>query len=141
MLTLTVLHTNIFVNITFVILNLYCVMLQRYNYIRINQVIKKHKSFEENKIKLIKTELKEKDGLLKEHVYTLKCIGKKKEIKTLDELLENASLERLKQIKTILEDIKEQEKEYDFCPGLIHSSTFFEEKNKNYCLTISRSKQ
>ena len=117
---LTILYTNIFVDIPFIILNLYCIMLQRYNYIRINQVINKHKIFEKNKIKLIKTELKEKDSLLKEHVYILECIGKKKEIKTLDELLENAPIERLRQIKKLLEDISEQEKKYDFCPDLIY---------------------
>lgn len=125
----------------FILLNLYCIMLQRYNYIRINQTINKHKLFQENKIKLIKNEIKEKDSLLKEHTYSFGIIGKKQKEKTLDELLENASLERLKQIKILLENMSQQEKLYYYCPNLIYSSTYFEEKNKNYCLRISRSKQ
>ena len=140
-LTATVLYINPVFNTIFVILNLYCIMLQRYNYIRINKTIRKHKIFEENKICKIKTELKEKDNLLKEYIYTFGLVGKNKKIKTIDQLLENASLERLKQIKIILEDISNKEKIYEKYPNLIYSSTIFEEKNKNYCLKISRNKQ
>lgn len=45
------------IQIPFIILNLYCLMLQRYNYIRINNIIKKYEDIENKKINNIKDEI------------------------------------------------------------------------------------
>lgn len=84
------------------VMNIYCIMLQRYNCIRINQLIEKMAPRYEKQKDAIKEELIEKDSLLLEHSY--KIIDKKeKEISVnFEDLIANASIEELKQYRNYL---------------------------------------
>ena len=97
--------TTIF-NLFLIGLNLYCVMLQRYNGIRINQLIEKMTPRYEKQKDVIREELKKEDSLLGEHTY--KIVEKKgKEIGiTFDELIANATIEELKQYRNHLKYFK-----------------------------------
>ena len=89
---------------TVIVINCYCIMLQRYNQIRINETIKRMLSYEEKQ--KIKDKLKEFENLLSEHTYIM--IDKKnneKEI-TFDELLQNITLEDLKKYREYLNLLK-----------------------------------
>ena len=87
---------------TLLLKDAYCVMLQRYNCIRINQLIEKMTPRYEKQKDVIKEELIEKDSLLLEHSY--KIVDKKeKEIKiNFEDLIANASIEELKQYRNYL---------------------------------------
>lgn len=105
------------------LINAYCVMLQRYNIIRLNKVIKKFYPKYEHKKEEIKKELIESDKLLKEHTYKIVKENKKevneREV-TFEELLNNSSLSELKTYRESLkyfkcaETINEYKTEYDF---------------------------
>ena len=105
------------------LINAYCIMLQRYNIIRLNKVIKKFYPKYEHQKEEIKKELIENDKLLKEHTYKIVKENKKevteKEI-TFEELLNNSSLSELKAYRESLkyfkcaETIDENRTEYDF---------------------------
>lgn len=105
------------------LINVYCVMLQRYNIIRLNKVIKKFYPKYEHKKEEIKKELIESDKLLKEHTYKIVKENKKevneREV-TFEELLNNSSLSELKTYRESLkyfkcaETINEDKTEYDF---------------------------
>lgn len=84
------------------VMNIYCIMLQRYNCIRINQLIEKMTPRYEKQKDAIKEELIEKDSLLLEHSY--KIVDKKeKEIKiNFEDLIANASIQELKQYRNYL---------------------------------------
>lgn len=83
--------------------NFYCIMLQRYNHIRINQVIKRKELREEIKNSKLKEKLVKED----EHTYiVVNRIGKEKNI-TLDQLLEMATYDELKQYREYLLYFKE----------------------------------
>lgn len=87
--------------------NIYCIMLQRYNQIRINQVIKKGEPREEVKKRKLKEELIKEDSLLREHTY--KVVNKRNKEKDIafEQLLENATYEQLKQYRDQLSYFKE----------------------------------
>ena len=87
---------------TFMGLNLYCVMLQRYNCIRINELIKRMTPRYERQKDTIKAELKKEDSKLTEHTY--KIIDKKgiENNITFDDLISNANIEQLKQYREYL---------------------------------------
>lgn len=89
-----------------VTINTYCIMLQRYNQIRINQVIKKGEHLEEAKKNKLKEELIKEDSLLSKQIY--KVVNKREEEKniTFEELLENATYEQLKQYRDYLSCFK-----------------------------------
>ena len=91
-----------FFNTLFTILNAYCVMLQRYNIIRINKVINKFSlKYEEEKSQM-KKELNDTDKLLKEHTYKIiDNKNKEKEI-TFEELINKSSLSELKKYRECL---------------------------------------
>lgn len=83
-------------------INCYCIMLQRYNQIRINETIKRILPYEEKQKTKIKEELKGLENSLSEHTYAI--IDKKnneKEI-TFNELLQTATLEELKKYRDYL---------------------------------------
>lgn len=90
-----------------VTINTYCITLQRYNQIRINQVIKKGEHLEEAKKNKLKEELIKEDSLLSKHIY--KVVNKRGEEKniTFEELLENATYEQLRQYRNYLSSSKE----------------------------------
>lgn len=93
----------IIINLSCAAINIYSIMLQRYNYIRINEVLKRGRPREEKQRNELKEELRKKDLLLHQHTYkVVDKHDKEKEI-TLDELLENATLEQLKQCREYLE--------------------------------------
>ncbi len=83
-------------------MNIYCIMLQRYNNIRINQVIKKRTPYYEKQKNKMKEELRKNDALLLEHTY--KMIDKKgKETSiTFEDLIANATFNQLKKYREYL---------------------------------------
>ena len=91
--------------------NMYCLMLQRYNQLRINKVLKKMEPrIAKQKDELIQ-EIKEYDrSLPEEHTYEI--TGKKGESTkhTIEDLTTNSTVEQLKQYREYLID-------YSFCLG------------------------
>lgn len=94
---------SIIIQLVFFIVNLYCVMLQRYNWIRINKTIKRMKPREEKKKNELKAELQKTDTYLAEHSYKIVKNKKIEKDISLEELMENASLRQLKQYRDYLE--------------------------------------
>lgn len=86
-------------NLSAIIINIYCIMLQRYNLIRINEVIKKGLPREEKKKNELKDKIKKSESLLNEHNYKIvNKKGKEKNI-TFEELIEDATIEELKRYR------------------------------------------
>lgn len=121
--------------ITFLVttINIYCIMLQRYNQIRINQVIKKYESKEKIKKNELTEELIKEDSLLLDHTYKIVNKNDKEKTITFEELLENATYEQLKQYRKYLSCFKavSQNIDYYFTPD--------EKLNiiKQYCMYYS----
>lgn len=96
-------------NSTFLGINIYCVMLQRYNYIRIKKVIEKAKpKYEEQKEK-IREDLRKRDKYLldkefQKHAYKIVTKRKEKEF-NLEEKMAKADIEQLKLYRQILETL------------------------------------
>ena len=84
------------------LINLYCLMLQRYNNIRINNVIKKEEPKEYAKTEKLKENLLLKSKSLINYTYK----SEDKEL-TFEEILEKASLKELLQYKKTLEYLKD----------------------------------
>ena len=80
-------------------------MLQRYNYIRINNLIKRMKPKFEKRIEIIKEEIIKDDALIEEHEYEL--IDKKSNEKSIsfDELISNMNVEELRNFQKYLKSI------------------------------------
>lgn len=131
-------------------MNIYCIMLQRYNCIRINQLIEKMTLRYEKQKDVIKEELIEKDSLFLEHSY--KIIDKKEKETSInfEDLIANASIEELKQYRNYLDYLKIVNRVIqvsDFCPdkeGIDMSMPIekdktlkFEFKNQNSIISIS----
>lgn len=83
-------------------INLYCVMLQRYNCIRINQLIKKMTPRYERQRDEIKEELRKEDSLLLEHTYKIVDKKERETSITFEDLIANANIEQLKQYREYL---------------------------------------
>ena len=96
------------INLSCIAVNIYCIMLQRYNHIRINQVIKKMEPREEAKKGKLKEELIREDSLLNEHSY--KVVNKRDKEKdiTFEELLKTATYAQLKEYREYLSYFKEK---------------------------------
>ena len=94
--------STVIINLTLIGINLYCIMLQRYNGIRINQLIEKMTPRYERQKDAIKEELRKGDSLLLKHTY--KIVDKKeREIDiTFEDLIANANIEQLKQYREYL---------------------------------------
>lgn len=99
---------TIIITLSCVTINIYCIMLQRYNHIRINQVIKKIEPREKAKICKLKEELIREDSLLNKHTYKVVNKDDKEKDITFEELLETASYEQLKKFREYLSDFKEK---------------------------------
>lgn len=86
------------INLICILINSYCIMLQRYNCIRINQLIERMKVREEKQKNNLKKELVKSDSLLLEHTYKIvDSKEKNKETKiTIEELIDKADIEKLK---------------------------------------------
>ncbi|MBQ2639842.1 MAG: hypothetical protein IJF92_03670 [Bacilli bacterium] len=87
-------------------LNSYCIMLQRYNDIRINRFIKKMEPRSKNEKDEVSDELIKADSLIPEHTY--KIINKKEKETdiTLDEVIDNSNIEQLKIYRQYLESFR-----------------------------------
>lgn len=83
-------------------INLYCIMLQRYNDIRINQLIEKMTPRYEKQKDTIKEELKKDDSLLLEHTYKIVDKKEREASITFEDLIANANIEQLKQYREYL---------------------------------------
>jgi len=97
---------SIIFHFLFACINFDCIMLQRYNYIRLNKVLKKGEKLEEIKKKKLCEELREIKSTSKEHKYIL--VDKKDEETniTFEEFIETATLEQLKEYKSRLSFFK-----------------------------------
>lgn len=122
MIYLSLVGVNAFF-IIMTLINTYCIMLQRYNIIKLNRVVKKFDAKYERQKEELKKELIESDKLLKEHTYKI-VKEKKKEVMereiTFEKLLNNSSLSELKVYRESLnyfkcaKTIDEAKTEYDF---------------------------
>lgn len=101
---------------TGIVLNSYCIMLQRYNWIRINQTINKCESREAKQKEEFKKDLRKDYQLLNEYTsnMSLEKYNEKEEMHNyFEEKIENATLEELKKYKSYMEVfIKANEKRY-----------------------------
>lgn len=82
-------------HLSLIVINSYCIMLQRYNNIKINQLISKMQPKYENQKKKLIGNVKTLNNKLSKHKYIL--IKKEKEIKdiTFDEIINNSSYKEL----------------------------------------------
>ncbi len=108
------------ITLPFMVMNIYCIMLQRYNCIRINQLIEKMTPRYEKQKDVIKEELINKDSLLLDHSY--KIIDEKGKETSVDfeDLIANANIEELKKYRNYLarlERVNKATRLYDLCPG------------------------
>lgn len=89
-------------NVICVGISIYCLMLQRYNWVRINKVIKKYKPREDKQKEEIKEELIHEDSLIDEHTYIISNNKNKEKEMTIEQLLKNATLSQLKEYRKYL---------------------------------------
>lgn len=130
----------IIIESSLITLNTYCLMLQRYNYIRINKTINMLKPKYENEKNKIKEEIKENDSKLINHEFvyiTYNCVRTEEKSVNFDELLEKASLEKLKEYRNKLSfysDNAETISKYEegrLLPITINNDKFLKIKIKN----------
>ena len=84
------------------VINLYCVMLQRYNCIRINQLIKKMTPRYEKQKDAIKDELIKENSLLLEHTYKIVDKNERETTINFEDLIANANIKQLKMYREYL---------------------------------------
>ncbi len=84
-------------------INTYCVMLQRYNNIRINELIKKMTPRYERQKNVIREEIKKDDNEILSHEYVMTNDKDEREVVTIDEIIDNSSIEQLRKMKETLE--------------------------------------
>lgn len=99
---------TIIYNLILILLNMYCIILQRYNWIRINAVLKKGEPQENKQRKELVLELKNENFFEKEKYYNINI--KKK--KTFEEFLESATLQELKKFQKQLYSLKMPETQF-----------------------------
>ncbi len=105
-------------SIVFIFINAYCLMLQRYNQIRINQVIQKGMHLEEMKKNKLKEELKKEETLVND--YTI----------SFEELLDTMTYAQLKQYYDYFCRVKEENRK-----------SFDEEQPKEISLQMQKIKK
>ena len=103
-----------------ILLQSYCIMTQRYNYIRMKQLIKRLTPKYERQKDEIKKELRKENSKLLDHTY--KIVDKKERETNIsfDDLIANASIEQLKQYRENLahfQSINQLMQENDFYPA------------------------
>lgn len=96
--------TTIF-NLTAISINLYCIMLQRYNNIKINRILKKGEIKEHKQKEIILEELRQEKEITNDLTHIIVSDNKEKNI-TLEEFLQTATVQQLKEYKKELEGIK-----------------------------------
>ena len=119
-------------NLAFTGINLYCIMLQRYNIIKINQLIKKITPSYEKKKEFIKEDLRKKDSSLNEHTYKIVDKKGKQNSITFEELIANATIEQLMQYREYLTHFQNIVQE---------NLVVFEEKQLNISITTEKDKK
>lgn len=132
------------------VMNIYCIMLQRYNCIRINQLIEKMTPRYEKQKDAIKEELIEKDSLLLEHSYKIIDKNEKETSVNFEDLIANASIQELKQYRNYLaylqivnraiqvNDLCPDKEEIDMSMPIEKNKTLkFEFKNQNSVIGVS----
>ena len=121
-------------NLIPIVINLYCIMLKRYNFIRINEVIKKGLPHEEKKKNEITDELKQADSLLAEHTY--KIVHKKGKEKSIafEELIAKANLSELKYYRKCLKYF------YYFNQNVQNSDIYSDKQQVNTYIRITNHK-
>lgn len=105
------------IDLTCIGINLYCIMLQRYNGIRINQLIEKMTPRYERQKDAIKEELRKEDSLLLEHTYKIVDKKERETSITFEDLIANANIEQLKQYREYLahfQSVNQSMQENDF---------------------------
>ncbi len=96
------------VNLTAIFINTYCLMLQKYNYIRINNTLNKLKPKYEKELQETKENIREKDSKLLNHDYVYTdYLSEKDKIVNLDEIIEKSSLEQLKEYRNKIDFVLE----------------------------------
>lgn len=125
-------------------------MLQRYNCIRINQLIEKMTPRYEKQKDAIKEELIEKDSLLLEHTYKIIDKKEKETSVNFEDLIANASIDELKKYRNYLaylqivnrvvqvNDLCPDKEEIDMSMPIEKNKTLkFEFKNQNSVIGVS----
>ena len=89
--------------ILWLLLNTYCIMLQRYNHIRINSLLKKMEPRYEKQKEELKKVLKEYETLIKNHGYIIEERNGLEKTISFDELISNANIKELKELYNYLQ--------------------------------------
>lgn len=84
------------------ILNLYCIMLQRYNWIRINETVRKMTPRYEKQKAKITHDLQETEKILPKHSYKIVNKNDKEKEVSFEELISKANIAQLKKYRTYL---------------------------------------
>lgn len=103
-----------FKTVFYILLNTYCIMLQRYNYIRIKEILTKLKPRYDKECNKVIEEIKEKDERLSKHKYRIITMRNKENDVSLDELINKASLTDLKLYRKKITSILSDEKYNEF---------------------------
>ena len=103
------------INLSCIIINCYCLMLQRYNNIELNRIIKKMEIRDKNRKIKLKEELINEDYLLNEYSYKIVNRRNKEETISFDKLLETLTYNQLKEFRNNLLYLKELSIYQDYC--------------------------
>ena len=126
-------------------INSYCIMLQRYNQVRINQAIKRMEPHEEFKKKELKEELIKEDSLLSEHTYKIVDKDNKEKDVIFEEWLETATYNQLKKYRDYLSHFMKVnqmvEERKNYCASKQLSISVPLQKNKTLKLELKPEKQ
>ena len=95
------------------ILNLYLVMLQRYNYIKLKRVMNTIKPRYERKREELKNDILETDSKIKEHEYSIMTSKDKEKVIDIDTIINKSSLDDLKKMSEFLKNFEENEYDND----------------------------
>ena len=126
-----------------VVFNSYCIMLQRYNWIKSNNVLKFIKPKYEQERQLISSELKKEDALLDKHLYISVNKKQKESIISFDQVIARANMAQLNDYKTALIHMKNYNNYLKENPTAIDEIDDFEEvvtANKNTRLILKFDK-
>lgn len=134
------------INLIGIGINLYCIMLQRYNCVRINQLIKKMTPRYEKQKESIKEELRKDDLLFKDHTYKIVDKKERETSITLEDLIATATIEQLKQYRDHLSYFKEKKQMMEEQPSYYTSDeqpsiSVPLQKNKTLKLELKLRKQ
>ncbi len=102
--------STIIVDFSAICINTYCIMLQRYNGIRIHQLIKKMTPKYEKQKELIKEDLKKDVELLVDYTYKITDTKGEKTDITFENLIADATIEQLQQYRKYIQQAIQHEK-------------------------------